>query len=286
MRRINEHTDQQGFLTIAQNGSADYLSMAYVQAMSIKLTMPGSKYAVVVDNATDALLTEEHRQVFDYVIKLDEDYAKDQRWKLGNEWQVFWLTPFKETIKLEADILIPRSISHWWNTFRLRDVVLSLGCRNYKDELSNSKKYRELFVDNYLPDVYNGLMYFRYSQTAANYFSVAREIFLNWGEVAKELTKVSDEMATTDVAYALACKIIGPELTTIPTADFINFIHMKPGINDWPEGNEFHKSVNLVVDPPRIRVNNIEQYHPFHYHYKDFITSEIIEKYQNALRLA
>ena len=25
--------------------------------------------------------------------------AKDEEWKLSNEWQVFYLTPFKETIK-------------------------------------------------------------------------------------------------------------------------------------------------------------------------------------------
>jgi len=53
VRRTEDHKEQQGFLTIAQNtDTVDYLQLAYVQAMSIKLTMPGSKYAVIVDSAT------------------------------------------------------------------------------------------------------------------------------------------------------------------------------------------------------------------------------------------
>ena len=40
-----------GFLTIAQNtDGVDYLRLAYAQAMSIKLTMPGSQYCVIVIN--------------------------------------------------------------------------------------------------------------------------------------------------------------------------------------------------------------------------------------------
>lgn len=284
MQRIKEHQEQQGFLTIAQNsGDIDYLQMAYVQAMSIKLTMPGSRYAVIVDADTRLKMTSQHRRVFDYVIDLPQDYATDQTWKLNNEWQVFWLTPFKETVKLEADMLIPRSIAHWWDAFRLRDVVLSTGARNYMDKLSTSRQYREAFDTNGLPDVYNGLMYFRYSQTAARFFETARSVFLNWPAVAKELTKVSDNTATTDMAYAVVCKIMGIENTTIPAADFINFIHMKPGINGWPENTEFHKGMNVIIEAPRIRVNNVEQYHPFHYHYKDFITEEIIKEYEREL---
>lgn len=287
MRRTEEHKEQQGFLTIAQNSdTVDYLQLAYVQAMSIKLTMPGSKYAVIVDSATKEKVTSQHRRVFDYVIELPDDYAKDHQWKLANEWQVFWLTPFKETIKLEADILIPRSIEHWWTAFRLRDVVLSCGTRDYMGKLSTNRQYREAFDANALPDVYNGLMYFRYSAVASAFFSLARHVFLYWPTVAKELTKVHDAVATTDMVYALVCKIMGPELTTIPTADFINFNHMKPAINDWPVGIEFHKSFNVIVEPPCIRVNNVEQYHPFHYHYKDFITEDIVKDYEHAIGIS
>ena len=50
MRRVDQYKAQQGFMTIAQNSAdVDYLRLAYLQALSIKLTMPGSLYAVAVD---------------------------------------------------------------------------------------------------------------------------------------------------------------------------------------------------------------------------------------------
>ena len=43
--------------------------------------------------------------------------VKMQEWKLSNEWQVFNLTPFKHTIKLEADMLFTTNTDWWWNHF-------------------------------------------------------------------------------------------------------------------------------------------------------------------------
>jgi hypothetical protein len=282
VKRNTPHQSQQGFVTIAQNGEVDYLRLAYVQALSIKATMPGSEYAVIVDAETMKSVTEQHRKVFDYVIEMPHDYSGDVAWKLMNEWQVFWLTPFKETIKLEADLLIPRDIGHWWHTFRLRDVVLSNGCRDYQERISVNKRYRRIFESNDLPDVYNGLMYFRFSETASRFFRLAMSIFLNWDEIRDPLLMHCEvALPTTDLVYAIAAKTIGIELTTLPV-DFINFVHMKPSINNWPEDTAFHRAVSVVVDAPDIRINNVQQYHPVHYHYKDFITDEMIKDYERA----
>ena len=58
MRRITPHTEQQGFLTFAQNSEVDYLRLAYLQAMSVKLTMPTSKFAVIVDKKTQTQIIQ------------------------------------------------------------------------------------------------------------------------------------------------------------------------------------------------------------------------------------
>ena len=47
----SQFKEQQGFLTFAQNTDVDYLRLAYLQALSVKLTMPTAKYAVIVDEA-------------------------------------------------------------------------------------------------------------------------------------------------------------------------------------------------------------------------------------------
>ena len=282
--RITPHQAQQGYMTIAQNTEdVDYLQLAYVQAMSIKLTMPDSLYAVAVDKHTLAQVTEQHRRVFDYVVTIDNDLAKEETWKLSNEWQAFYLTPFKETIKLESDIVFTRSIRHWWHAFRLRNVVLSTGCRNYQQELSTSREYRKLFDDNELPDTYNGLMYFRYSREATQFFALAEQIFKNWAYIRDNvLLNCRDDNPTTDVVYALTAKLLGVEDCTLPSLDFINFVHMKPAINSWTS-TPWPELVMCETELPMIRIANTNQYHPIHYHEKSWVTPELVTEYEHEL---
>jgi hypothetical protein len=272
--------DQQGFLTFAQNGDVDYLRLAYVQAMSIKLTMPNSKYAVIVDAKTLEQVTETHRKVFDHVISLPVDYARDEAWKLANEWQAFDLTPFKETIKVEADILFTRSIDHWWTAFRLRDVVLSLGCKDYQGNLAQSRRYRRIFDDNNLSDIYNGLMYFRYSQTAYDFFNKARQVWQNWDLITPHLKNYRDEKSSTDLVYAITANIVGIENCTLPDCNFINFTHMKNSINRWPESTPWPELVVNEFDLPMVRINNVNQYYPLHYQDKTWISDDVIERFE------
>lgn len=287
MRRLDQYQAQQGFLTIAQNSSdCDYLRMAYAQAMSIKLTMPGSLYAVVVDQSTAGQVLDQHRQVFDYVIELDEDASADDDWKFRNEWKVSFLTPFKETIKVESDLIFTRSIAHWWTAFRLRDVVLSVGCRDYLQRKSSSRDYRKLFDDNELPDVYNGLMYFRYTPTSAEFFWIARIIFQNWEHIRdNHLVNCRDPYPSTDVVYALTAKLLGPEQCTLPSMDFINFVHMKAKINKFREQIAWHDLVVTETDLPMVRINNVNQYHPLHYYSKEWLTDDIVKEYEHALSI-
>ena len=271
-----QHKEQQGFLTFAKNtDTVDYLQLAYVQCLNVKATQKINRYAVVVDAATYNKLEAKHHDTFDYIFRADSLGTFD------NEWQAFWFTPFKETIKLEADLLFTRSIDHWWNTFRLRDVVMSTGCRDYQQNLSNERAYRRVFDDNDLPDVYNGLMYFRYSQIAHDFFSIAREIFIHWDDVSLLLKNCRTE-PSTDLVYAIAARVVGEENCTLPTADFINFVHMKPAINKFSDSLKFTDVFVTEFDGGMIRINNINQYHPLHYYVKDFVTPEMEAYYARS----
>jgi hypothetical protein len=280
-----QHKAQQGFVTFAQNTpTVDYLDLAYVQALNIKATQQNNQYAVIVDAATREKINERHRRVFDYIIDIPTDYNDTASTrKFANEWQVFRLTPFKETIKLESDLLFTRSIDHWWTAFRLKNVCLSHGCRNYLGINSTIRKYRELFDANRLPDVYNGLMYFRFSLEAKQFFDAAQYIQQNWEYVRSGLKKCIEEKPSTDVLYALAALMVGPELVTMPSMDFLNFVHLKPAINGIKEKETVADRLLTEFDSGMIRINNINQLHPLHYYEKDFVTEEMREWYESRI---
>jgi hypothetical protein len=276
---VSQHKEQQGFLTLAINSTeVNYLELAYLQALNIKATQTHNSYAVIVDYKTQELIEERHRRVFNYIIPVNYDAVNP----FLLEVSVFDNTPFKETIKLESDLLFTRTIDHWWTAFRLKDMCLSTGALNYLSLHSTIRKYRKLFDDNNLPDVYNGLMYFRYSQAAADFFRAASQVFNNWSEVSRILKQV-DQEPTTDVVYAIASLMMGEETVTMPSMDFLNFVHMKSGFNGWSDARSWLETVMHERDGDVIRVNNINQYQPFHYYDKTYATKELIEYYESRV---
>ena len=282
--RKQPHCAQRGFLTIAQNtNDVDYLELAYLQALNIKVTQPDSLYAVIVDEFTKSQITDTQRRAFDYVITLEIDEAENDEWKLANEWQSFWLTPFKETIKLESDLLFPRNISHWWPALRLRNVVLSHGVVDLQQRLYTGNRYRKLFSDNNLPDVYNGMMYFRYSREATEFFTLARDVYRNWTEVRDfALTNIRDENPTSDVVYSIVSAMLEIE-PYVPSLDFFTFAHMKPGIQGWAESTQIFDSVLVENELNELRINNVQQLQPVHYHDKKFKVKELIQDYEKHM---
>lgn len=279
------HKEQQGFVTLAQNtAEVNYLDLAYIQALNIKATQKNNRYAVIVDAATKELVTEQHLRVFDYVIPLTIDYNDPASTrKFANEWQVFYQTPFKETVKLESDLLFTRSIDHWWTAFRLKNICLSRGCKNYLGINSTVRRYRELFDANNLPDTYNGLMYFRFSQEAKGFFDAAQYISMNWSQVKTGLKKYMEDEPSTDVLYALAAIMVGEETVTMPSMDFLNFTHLKPAVNGVEETAQVTNRYVTEFDSGMIRINNINQLQPLHYYEKAFVTEEMKAWYESRI---
>lgn len=267
-----------GFLTFAQNTeTVDYLRLAYLQALNIRATQ-GLPLTVVVSPGTK--IDPKYYRAFDKIILCDERF--DLGSPMANEAQALALTPYKETVKVESDLLFNDSIEHWWTAFRHRDVVLSTGCRDYRGNISYNRTYRRVFDDNSLPDVYNGLMYFRYSQTATTFFNTATTLARNWTAVRDTLKNCREDTPSTDVLFALTAAIIGVEHSTLPL-DFINFTHMKSQHNQLPDDMPWHYAVMSEHTDGRMRINNLNQYHPVHYYDKSYATDELIEYYERRI---
>jgi len=186
----------------------------------------------------------------------------------ANDWQMFAASPYRQTIKLEADMLIVSPIDHWWTMFEHRDVVISTGCRDWKDNVSTARNYRQVIDDNNLPDVYNAVTYWRLSNTAKEFFDLVRAIFDNWSEFSK-LLKFPDDAASTDLVYAMAAQIMGPEKVTLPFATYPRIVHMKRHISgtvteDWTK--------ELIWEHDPFRIQTVVQWGAFHYHIKDWLS--------------
>lgn len=253
-----------GFVILAQNSnSTDYVKCAEILAYSIKKIMPNESVSLISSNDINSKL-------FDNIISLPHgDVCADSEWKLANDWQIYEASPYEYTIKLEADMYIPRKIDWWWDILKKRDLNICTTIRNYKGEISNQTYYRNMFTKNKLPDTYNAITYFKKSELAKEFYNIVRIIFENWKQYTKTLDYCSDEYATTDVVYGLAAKILGAENCTMPWFNDFSMVHMKKMINNTSIDLWYNELVVEIYEHV-MRVATHVQLYPIHYHTKSF----------------
>jgi hypothetical protein len=96
---------------------------------------------------------------------------------------------------------------------------------------------------------------------------LVRNIFEYWDHYQK-LLRFPDKLPTTDVVYAMAAAIMGPEQVTLPIGLGPTIVHMKQHINpvqcdDWTK--------DLVWESDPFRINTVAQWGFVHYHNKDWV---------------
>ena len=266
---MNPKTKDQGYLTFAQG--EQYLQCAYLLALSVKTYCNINDFTVV----TDCKVPEYMLRGFDQVVHLDTLPV------FANECLAWTLTPYRETFKVESDMLITSNIDHWWAGCRLRDVTFTTQVCNYRGEIVNDTKYRQMWEENHLCNAYNGFMYFRHCVETKEFFHRCR-IVLDHFDMYKNkiLSNCRHEYADTDVFMSIAATELGTELFSVPTLDYPTFTHMKPHINNF-NTDDWRDSVHwALTDDMIFCVNGYAQTRPFHYYHKDFCTQELIERYE------
>lgn len=253
-----------GFVVLAQNtNKVNYVKCAETLALSVKNTMPTANISLITNDVTSL-------NIWDKVIPLPYgDLHPDSDWKLENDWQVYEASPYEFTIKLEADLYLPTSIDYYWDVLTQRDLVICTTIRNFKQDVVSIKPYRKFITDNNLPDTYNAITYFKKSKVAEDFFSLVKDIFINWNQYKTILQCNPNEQATTDWVYALACHILGEEITTLPNFTSMSMVHMKPLVNDFVV-EDWTKCLVYEIFPNLLKINTLPQLFPFHYINKSF----------------
>ena len=271
-----QKTREQGYLTFAQGEK--YLHCAYLLALSVKTYCKINDFCVVVDTDTAKLITDAQRLVFDEIIVLDHMHPFE------NENRAWDITPFKETFKLESDMLITSNIDHWWAGCRLRDVCFTTQVCNYRSEVADDTKYRRMWQENCLLNLYNGFMYFRHCVEAKQFFEKSQQVFENF-DVYKNsvLSNCRHNTPDTDVFMSIAATELGSENYYVPTLDYPTFTHMKQHINKF-SNDDWRDAVHwALTDDMIFCVNGYAQTRPFHYFHKDFCTKELISRYEQHI---
>lgn len=258
-----------GFVWFALNGKTDYCKLSRLLAKSIRDSGTAGNIAVITDAAGKLRLDKDAN--IDHVITIDVPRSQDDN-NFAPEYSVFELSPFVHTIKLEADMLVTQDISWWWHHLCQHDLVFSHDCLEYTEEPVVDRIHRKLFLRNNLPNIYNGLSYFRFSQKAKDFYSLCKQIHAGWDDVKNDMLKnCTDEHGSTDVVYALAAKLLDPLAKETISYDFFRMIHYKNHLNNTEDKTDIITKHSPFWDSQKLIVGQHAITKPIHYHHKDFV---------------
>jgi len=226
----------------------------------------GNDYVCCAKRLRDSILAWNPQAHITILTEQMLPYGNQGGW--ANDWQCFAASPYRQTIKLEADMLCTSPFDHWWTLFENRDVVISQGARNFYNQPATSRHYRKVFDLNNLPDVYNAITYWRVSKTAQEFFQMVRLIFEQWDKF-KTLLKFTDDSPSTDLVYAMVANILGPETVTLPENLGPQIVHMKQHMIGTQTKNWTQELVWEHINPG-LRINTVSQHGMVHYYIKDW----------------
>ena len=279
-----------GFFTIAQDsGDSKYLRMAYALALSLKASQKKVSY-LTIGITPGTSVPDEYAWAFDNIIEMPwGDHAADSTWKLENEWKAIHMSPYDETIKLDADMLFFNDISSWWDILSQRDFSICNRVLNYRSDSVTDNYYRKVFVDNDLPNIYTAFMYFKKTPGTYEIFDLARYTFFNWESMFKATMKPEHRPGypSTDVIFALVLKLLDIDQTFYTMRQLPTFTHMKSRLQGWGSealDEDWTTHMSVFFNPAlECKIGNYLQFFPLHYHVKDFVTDEMIGYYERAV---
>lgn len=289
MQPVNQATGTRGFFTIAQDsGDNQYVRMAYALALSLKATQ--SRYSNLSIGVTPGYkVPDRYAWAFDKIIDIPwKDHAAESKWKLENEWKVIHMTPYDETIKLDADMLFFYDIGSWWDALSVQDVSICNRVLDYRARIATSDYYRKVFTVNQLPDVYTAMFYFKKTEPVYEIFEMAKFVYFNWEAFFSQLLipEHRPTVVSTDVVFGLVLKLLDLDGVSYSENLLPTFTHMKSQLQGWNGvlDEDWQRHMETFFTPElEMKIGNYIQYFPLHYHRKDFLTDEMIGYYERQL---
>jgi hypothetical protein len=266
-----------GYLIIVSTSKEhDYLQMAYALALSIKNTQaPGYNNVALVIDDTSLVNQLNSPWVFDHVIEWDQETFWD-----GRSW-MDELTPFENTVCLDADMLFTKDYSYCAEYFiENSELYIANTAYTYRGDEITSDEYRKTFTKNSLPNLYSFYTFFKKnSKQAKEFFTLGRYILKNPVEFSNLfLTEHKPKVVGTDEAFALAAKILDIQDEISYPLAFPRVVHMKPLVQNWPwPANKWSDHVGFYLNREgQLKIGNYQQYDIVHYVEKDTINVELI----------
>ena len=276
-----------GVCVIAQNNdTTDYVKQAYALACSILSKSPHQNISLITNDKVD----KNYKKVFDKIIPIPwNDSAINTNWKIENRWKVYHVTPYRNTIVFDVDMIVLENLDIYWKQLQRNnvdhDILFTTQVLNYRQEVVTDRYYRRTFDANDLPDLYSGMYYFKKCDSTKQFFALLKTVMWNWGDFYKiSLSNIPQEWCSFDVCAAITAKLLDRRFNIGDNNNILGFTHMKPRLQNVDIGNKWTESLFVDLNTNlELIVGGIKQTGIFHYVEDEFLTNEILKILEESI---
>jgi len=208
-----------------------------------------------------------------------EDITKKSEWhkntftsNLLNLWQIYWATPYDETIVLDADMLFLNDYSYWWDYLSKFDLLFPNTIINYKQETIKHEQYDKILTEHEVRPAYEKMFYFKKGQEAQELFTMLEQVLKNYRSISLEIfpNKRPTSLRTSHV-FPACIKMLGIEDKVYDKNNIFKYIDMKlsclnASVKKWDE------DLYYWGDITNFYIENFNQYYPLHYRNAEIYT--------------
>jgi hypothetical protein len=232
MQNSANSAKSRGIIAFAYNtDTTDYVSIAE-RTLKLASKTLGLPYTLITNSAQD----------YDNQ-RYDTDIGKFVQWRNAGRYQAYELSPYDETLVIDADFLIFNQTfaqvfeyQHWdWQVMR--------------DATGLTQKYPVAMGPNSLPYVWATAFVFRKTPAAKSYFDLIRRIQENYGYY-RALYNIEQRNFRNDHAFAIADMALSGYTKTSQNSLLGPMLHIDNAVTSiTAQGNNF-----IVRDPDRAYV--------------------------------
>jgi hypothetical protein len=176
--------------------------------------------------------------------------------------RAYELSPYDETVMLDADMLFLDNIDHWWSHLARFPLLITNKVQTHRGEWVTDTPFRITFDSNQLPSCYSAFTYFKRDPIVEEFFKLLREIVVDWESWSWTYTPVRRQI-TPSIDVAMGIAVAHMNLTPFTALDYPTFTHMKP--ESW------RTMIPSEINYGQVKIGNYVQTGILHYVDKDIV---------------
>jgi len=260
----------------------DYITQSELFVLSLKacnVTLP----VTIITNCKENISLD---YFFDNIIEIP-NIIENSFYHVDIRSNIYFLSPYEFTFVFDTDILILENLcDNLVNLSNKVDLFYTSKVFTYRgDEIVKDCNYRSVFLNNNLPNIYNGFYAFKKTNSNDLFFSLLKKINKNWQDVYKMFCPLNTpKNPSMDVSTAIVCKILDIDLIYKFN---IKFVHMKAKNQNWKTSpDNWQDKVQTFLTPKLdFYVETFKQKGIFHYTENSFCNENMVNAYKSYLSL-